>query len=108
MSGLDTLRRFPRDLPSTLKHDNILQINQNEDIIITTTNDADLLLLDTTQPSNNNTTTPDSDILNETSNNNHKSSSDSLLSYSDIRESDEISFFLIQSVLYKTAKVNVI
>ena len=85
MSGRDTLRRSPRDFSSTLKHDNLLQINQNEDIITTTTNDADMLLLDTTQTSNNNTTTPGSNILNETSNYNHKSSSDSLLSYSNVK-----------------------
>ena len=66
MRGRDILRRSPRDLPSILKHDNIFQINKNEDIIITTTNDADLLLPDTTQTSTNNTTTPGSDLLNET------------------------------------------
>ena len=66
MRGRDILRRSPRDLPSILKHDNIFQINQNEDLIITTTNDADLLLPDTTQTSTNNTTTPGSDLLNET------------------------------------------
>ena len=42
MSGHDTLRQSPRDLSSALKHDNLLQMNQNEYIIITTTNDADL------------------------------------------------------------------
>ena len=68
MSGRDILRRSPRDLPPILKHDNLLQIKQNEDIIITITNDADLLLLDTTYTSNNNTTTPGSVLLNETSN----------------------------------------
>ena len=108
MSGRDTLRLSPRALPSTLKHDNLLQINQNEDIIITTTNDADLLLLDTNQISNNNTTTPGSNILNETSNHNHKSSSESLLSCSDVKESDETYFFLRQSVLYKTTKAYII
>ena len=66
MRGRDILRRSPRDLPSILKHDNIFQINQNEDIIITTTNDADLPLPDTTQTCTNNTTTPGSDLLNET------------------------------------------
>ena len=85
MSGRDTLRRPPQDLPSILKHDNLLQINQNEDIIITTTNNADLLLLNTTQTSANNTTTPGSNLLIETPNHNHKSSSYSLLSYSDVK-----------------------
>ena len=99
MSGRDTLRRSPRDLPFTLQHDNLLQINHNEDIIITTTNDAGLLVLDTTQTSNNYTTTPGSDILNEISNHNHKSSSDSLLSYSDVKVSDETSFLFRKSVL---------
>ena len=108
MSGRDTLRRSPRDLPFTLQHDNLLQINHNEDIIITTTNDAGLLVLDTTQTSNNYTTTPGSDILNEISNHNHKSSSDSLLSYSDVKVSDETSFFFRKSVLYKTIKAYVI
>ena len=107
MSGRDTVRRSRRNLPSTLKDDNLLQINQNEDIIITTTNDVDLILLKSTQTSNNNTTTPGSDIFNETSNHNHKSSSDSLLSYSDVKESDEIFFFLRQCVLYNTTKANV-
>ena len=108
MSGRDILRRSPRDLPPILKHDNLLQIKQNEDIIITITNDADLLLLDTTYTSNNNTTTPGSNILNETSNHNHKASSESLLSCSDVKESDVTYFFLRQSVLYKTTKANVI
>ena len=108
MSGRDTLRRSPRDFSSTLKHDNLLQINQNEDIITTTTNDADMLLLDTTQTNTINTTTPGSDLLNEISNHNHKSSSDSLLSYYDVKEFDETSFFLKQSVMYKTTKAYVI
>ena len=75
MSGRDTSRRYPRNLPSTLKLDNILQINQNEDIIITTSNDADLLLLDATQTSTNDATTPGFDLLNEKSKHHHKSSS---------------------------------
>ena len=108
MSGWDTLRRSLRDLPSILKHDNLLQINQNKDIIITTTNDADLLLLDTTQTSTNDTTTPGADGLNDKSNYNHKSSLDSLLSYSDAKEPDEICFSLRQSVMYKTTKAYVI
>ena len=108
MSGLDTLRRFPRDLPSTLKHDNVLQINQNEDIIITRTNDADLLLLGTVQTNTIDTTTPGSDLLNEKSNHNHKSSSDSLLSYSDTKVPDEVSFTLRQSVMYKTMSLKLL
>ena len=85
-----------------------MQINHNEDIIITTTNDAGLLVLDTTQTSNNYTMTHGSNILNEISNHNHKSSSDSLLSYSDVKVSDETSFFFRKSVLYKTIKAYVI
>ena len=108
MSGQDILRRSPRNLPSTLKYDNLLQINQNEDIIIITTNDDNLLPLDTTQTSNNNASTPGSDILNETSKFNNKLSSDSSLSYSDVKESDDTSFFLRQYVIYKTTKACVI
>ena len=83
MSGRDILRRSLRNLPFILKHRNLLQINQNDDIIITTTNDVDPILLDTTQSSTIDTTTPGSYLLNEKSNHNHKSSSHSLLSYSD-------------------------
>ena len=76
MSERGILRRSPQNLPSILKHDNILQNNQYDDIITTTTNDADLLLLDTTQTSTNDTTTPGSNLWNRKSNHNHKSSSD--------------------------------
>ena len=52
--------------------------------------------------------TPGSDLLNEVSNRNHKLSSDSLLFYSDVKESDGTSFFLRQSVMYKTTKAYII